>query len=86
MGVPIVYHLQIPEAMHHSLKASVSDFMHDSNWIFPYALAARISNLICILPSISNYVDEIISQSGIQRNWCKLIWSKTIPPSKSFTT
>ncbi|KAF1879583.1 hypothetical protein Lal_00033240 [Lupinus albus] len=28
---------------------------------------------------------KTLSQFGLQRNWCKWIWSEAIPPSKSFT-
>ncbi|KAE9594335.1 hypothetical protein Lalb_Chr18g0052721 [Lupinus albus] len=58
MGIPLVDHLQIPEAIHYSLKAFVSDFLHQSNWVFLAALAVKISDHS--LPSISNYVDKIV--------------------------
>ncbi|KAF1891085.1 hypothetical protein Lal_00001224 [Lupinus albus] len=82
MGIPLVDHLQIPEAIHYSLKAFVSDFLHQSNWVFLAALAVKISDhslprintdfkfKILLVPHALIRIKFAIALSGNSTNLC----------------
>lgn len=103
---PIVDLLDIPDSVHHLLRAKVEDFIEHGKWKIPQAILEHNHNLSSELSRISIPISPVndslywaASNSGeltskdaynflfpvtSAQYWCKLIWSTSIPPSKSF--